>query len=154
MNGKYIREVLSSDELKHRLEPYLPQDFPTDQLDEILPLVLERLETLCDIEELTSFFYREITVDQADLLKKATPELVQEQLRRTTSALENLEEWSVEALEQALRLLQEQHDWKKSQYFMMVRVAVTGKKATPPLFETIHVLGKEKTLQRLTALQK
>lgn len=149
MNGKYIREEISLAELKKRLVPYLPSDFPHERLDAILPLVLERLVTLCDIEELTSFFYRDITVDENDLYKKATPELVTEQLKLTAQALEGITEWNVPAIETAVRSLQEAHEWKKSQYFMMVRVALTGKKATPPLFETMEVLGKEKTVSRL-----
>lgn len=149
MNGKYIREELSFDELKQRLQPYLPSDFPLDKLDAILPLVLERLVTLKDMEELTSFFYRDITVDENDLYKKTTPELVKDQLQLTAQALTAVTDWTVPNIEAAIRTLQEQQDWKKSQYFMMVRVALTGKKATPPLFETMEVLGKEKTIARL-----
>ena len=45
--------------------------------------------------------------------------------------------------------IQEKHDWHRGQFFMMIRLAVTGRKATPPLFETMDVLGKEKVLARL-----
>lgn len=149
LNGIYIRQ-LPSDTLKTKLEPFLPADFPREQLGEILPLVVERLTTLSDIEELTAFFYREISVEPEELLKKAEPSLVRTQLQETITTLAELPAWTDKDLETAIRLLQEQHSWKKGQYFMMLRVAVTGKKATPPLFETIRVLGRERTVTRLT----
>jgi glutamyl/glutaminyl-tRNA synthetase len=48
-----------------------------------------------------------------------------------------------------VRAVQEEKDWKKNQYFMMIRVAVTGRQATPPLFATMKVLGKDAVLERL-----
>lgn len=148
MNGKYIREHLTHDELVSRLQPFLPADFPHQQMDEILPLVRERLVTLQDMEEYTSFFYREVTTDTALLRAKSTPEQSAEQLKLTANALKELTVWSVTNIETALRGLQESHDWKKSQYFMLIRVAATGQKATPPLFETLQVLGQTETLSR------
>lgn len=149
MNGKYIREVLDRETIVKRLEPHIPSGFPREKLDAILPLVIERLSRLNEFEELTSFFYEPIQVDQPTLLKKGDPTLVAEQLLLTRKALENVSQWTTAALETALRALQEQHDWKKSQYFMMIRVAVTGRTATPPLFETMEVLGQKESLDRL-----
>ncbi|HYD35433.1 MAG TPA: glutamate--tRNA ligase [Vitreimonas sp.] len=148
MNGQYIRS-LSPEELKVRLEPYLPADFPQEKFDVILPLVFDRLVTLRDIEEFTTFFYRDIEIDQTLLLKKSIAEEVSSQLSATLEKMQTVSEWTHEALEAAIRELQAAHDWKKSQYFMMVRIAVTGRQATPPLFETMAVLGKEVVLARL-----
>lgn len=148
LNGVYIRQ-LEPAVLKEKIQRWLPEDFPRQRLDEILPLVVERLVKLSDIEELTAFFYREVEVDQELLLKKSNAEEVATQLRATLEATPT--EWSVETLETALRSLQEQHNWKKSQYFMMVRVAVTGRTATPPLFETMAVIGAESVKRRLEA---
>ncbi len=154
MNGVYIREKLSVEELKKRLEPFLPKDFPRDRFDVILPLVRERLVLLTDIESLTDFFYRDITVEKSVLQsKKATDEVVKQQLTETLTVIHAAKNWDATELETAIRALQEKHDWHKGQYFMMLRVAVTGKTATPPLFETIAALGKEVTLQRLQAAQ-
>lgn len=151
INGMYIRR-LASDELIKRLQPFLPPDFPHDQMPLILPLVMERLVVLKDFEELTSFFYRPIEVDQALLLQKADKPLVMAQLLETISALSALNSWTVEGIEQVVRDLQATKDWKKSQYFMMLRVAVTGKTATPPLFETMMVLTKDTVIDRLKKL--
>ena len=152
LNGVYIRN-LSYEQLKTRIEAFLPSDFPRDRLNAILPLVSERLVKLKDIEDLTEFFYRSITISTEELLKKSTTEEVHSQLLLVNQALGQLGEWNLESLETALRALQEQHEWKKSQFFMMIRVAVTGKTATPPLFETMTVLGRDTTLERLLTAQ-
>lgn len=149
MNGKYLREHLSREEVLERLQPWLPAECSSDLAAKLLPLVIDRLVTLADWETLTAFFYRDITLPAELLLKKATPEIVREQLTITHQALSELTTWDHMSIEAALRGLQEQHDWKKSQYFMLLRVVVTGQTATPPLFETIEVLDRERTLSRL-----
>lgn len=148
MNGIYIRN-LKPDELKSRLKPFLPADFPLGKFDLILPLIQERLETLAQIEELTEFFYREIKLDQTKLLKKADPETVSVELAKTQAALDAISDWSIDAIEKTVRQLQENNDWKRGQYFMMLRLAMTGRKVSPPLFETIHALGQTLTRERL-----
>lgn len=150
LNGVYIRALYEKDldELVKRLTPFLPANFPQEKLGVILPLVYERLERLTDMEELTSFFYQDIRQDKELLLKKADVELVQKQLTEVEEALTS-GEWSLAHLEESLRGIQERNNYQKSQFFMMVRVAVTGKKATPPLFETMEVMGKDLVLARL-----
>ncbi len=151
LNGMYIREM-DDTELTKRLTPFIPSDCPQALVPQILPLIKERLVTLKDFEELTTFFYRDINVDQAVLTKKSTTEEVATQLSATRSALEELDKevWTHENIEQKVRSLAETNGWKPGQYFMMLRIAVTGKTATPPLFETMQVLGREKCLSRLS----
>lgn len=152
LNGQYIRE-LSDTELTTRLTNFIPADCPKDMVSQILPLIKERLVTLKDFEELTSFFYREITVDQTLLTKKSTLEEVKSQLVPSRTVLEGIDDkdWTSENIEQKVRSLAEANSWKPGQYFMMLRIAITGKTATPPLFETMAVLGREKCLSRLSA---
>lgn len=149
MNGKYLREHLTQEEVLQRLESWLPSDCSLDVARKILPLVLERLVTLADWEAYTAFFYRDIAISPDLLLKKSDAETVKDQLEKTSNALEAAQDFATTTIESILRSLQETHDWKKSQYFMMIRVAVTGQTATPPLFETMEALGKEVTLGRL-----
>jgi glutamyl-tRNA synthetase len=150
LNGMYIRDM-DDTELTKRLAPFIPADCKQELVPQILPLIKERLVTLKDFEELTTFFYRDITVDQVALTKKSTMDEVRAQLAATKSSLESLDDksWSHENIEQKIRSLAETNGWKPGQYFMMLRVAVTGKTATPPLFETMDVLGREKCLLRL-----
>lgn len=148
MNGVYLRQ-LSLEELNERIQEFLPEDFPHEKLDLILPLVHERLETLNQIEDLTSFFYRPLDPEKKMLLKRGDVELVVKELELSTEALANISPWSIEQVEAELRALQEEYDWHRGQYFMMLRTAVTGRKVSPPLFETIHALGRELALKRL-----
>lgn len=150
MNGVYIRN-LSQAELTERLQPFLPSDFPRPRLTELLPLVVERMVTLKDIEELTAFFYRPITVSASLLTRKSSPAEVVHQLEATLAVLQPLKTWQSDELEAVIRQLQERTNYKKSQYFMMLRTTITGKEATPPLFATMSVLGRTLTLERLQA---
>jgi glutamyl-tRNA synthetase len=147
-NGVYIRKLPPSI-LKERLTKFLPADFPLNKLDEILPLVVERLVTLSDIGELTDFFYRSVSPDQQLLLKKADLQTVRQQLDQTREKLMTLRNWNKAEIEAVVRGLQLAENWSRGQYFMMLRLAVTGKKSTPPLFETMAVLGQTLTGQRL-----
>ncbi len=152
LNGMYIRE-LSDAELISRLATFIPADCPKEMVPAILPLIKERLVTLKDFEELTDFFYRNITVDQNLLTKKSTREEVRAQLTETINAVKTIEEkdWTHENIEEKGRSLAIEKEWKPSQYFMMLRVAMTGKSVTPPLFETMEVLGRDETLARLAS---
>jgi glutamyl-tRNA synthetase len=153
-NGMYIRQLPDS-ELITRLKPFIPADCPTDMVAKILTLIKERLVTLKDFEELTEFFYRDITVDQAMLTKKSNTDEVTVQLATTRTVLEGIDDknWSHEKIEEIVRSTAEKHGWKPGQYFMMLRVAVTGKTATPPLFETMQLIGREKVLTRLKTVR-
>lgn len=148
MNGMYIRQM-SVEQLAKEVTPFLPSDFPKQSLTEILPLIQERLLRLTEVEQLTHFFYRDISIDKNLLVKKSTAEEVKAQLTETLQKLESLNEWDLTSLEEAIRTLQDEHQWKKNQYFMMLRVVVTGETATPPLFETIQVIGKDKVIGRI-----
>lgn len=148
LNGVYIRK-LSPEQLQEKIMPFVPADFPKEKLSKVLPLIQERLVTLGDFEGLTKFFYAPINYEASLLLKKSDVNGVDEQLKQVISLLESLKTWSVEALETGIRDLQEKKDWHKGQFFMMLRIAATGEKATPPLFETMEVLGRDLLLSRL-----
>jgi glutamyl-tRNA synthetase len=72
-------------------------------------------------------------------------------LERVVAAMEGTTDWTHETLETVVRPLAEELGMKAGDLFGLVRVAVTGKTATPPLFETIEVLGRETTIGRLRA---
>lgn len=149
LNGNYIR-ALPLDELQKKLQPYLPDADP-DHLRRIIPLVQERLKRLDEAPALTDFFFRdELEYDTALLVaKKHTVEESKAALSRVLDRLSAIEEFGVESLESSLRSLVEELGWKTGHLFMAIRVAVTGSTATPPLFETMSVLGKERCLTRI-----
>jgi len=154
INGVYIRN-LSDQELTIRLKSYIPSDFPFEKYDLILPLIKERLVVLSDFEYLTSFFYRDFNLDdelKKLLIKKANCDLVKKQLALTYQTLEVATNFDIQTVEFIIRDLCQKNDYKKSQYLMMLRLAISGRSATPPLFETMLVLGQEKVLKRLKAV--
>ena len=157
-NGYYIRQMVKEkgfNELAKRLlvGGFASEQLPVAKMEQLLPLVYERMVTLADFGELTDFFWQEIEIDPKLLLKKADKELVSNQLLVTEAFLATIA-WDKDKIEKTIRKICEDKGYKKSQYFMMLRVAVTGKTATPPLFETMEVIGKQQVLARLRQAQK
>jgi len=149
LNGVYIRK-LNQEQLKEKIKIFIPEDFPADKIDKVLPLIHERLITLADFAQLTKFFYKPIDYSIDLLMKKADSiDLVKKELEETINLIKSLSTWSLLTLEEGIRNLQEKNNWHRGQYFMMLRIATTGEKATPPLFDTMEVLGKELLISRL-----
>jgi len=151
LNGKYLRR-LSPRELLERLRAQLLSE---DHLLEVLPLVQERIDTLEGFFEYASFFFvGEVSYDEAArkamVAKGRTPADVSKALRALLEEeLETILDWKHETLEAAIRRFAEKTGWAPNELFMAVRVATTGRAASPPLFETLAVLGKETCRQRL-----
>lgn len=149
INGTYIRRM-SQDQLAGRLAEYLP-DADRGYLRKITPLVQERLKKLDEIVDYSRFFFEDPRDYDTKLLvaKKHTPEESAEALAKVREKLGALEEFNAGSMEQVLRGLVEELGWKTGALFMIVRVGVTGSKATPPLFETMEVLGKDVCVRRI-----
>jgi glutamyl-tRNA synthetase len=151
LNGKYLRR-LTPPQLLERLRAHLLSE---DHLLEVLPLVQERIDTLEDFFEYASFFFTgEVVYDaaalQAMVPKGRTPAEAQRLLRALVEEeLDLLLDWRKETLEPAIRGFAERAGWPAAETMMAVRVAATGRAASPPLFETLAVLGKETCRRRL-----
>jgi glutamyl-tRNA synthetase len=158
MNGVYIRG-LSLEDFTQRALPFLDRDLPAEvkrplsveYVRQVMPLVQERARTLTEVAELSQFFFvDELDYDAGMLVGKG---MIQESavtaLEATLPKLEQLTAFDAESLEALLRPLAEELGLKTGQFFGMLRVAVTGQTATPPLFQTMAVLGKERCLKRI-----
>jgi glutamyl-tRNA synthetase len=157
MNGMYIREMGQQD-LADAVRPYLERDLgrPVDHetLARIVPLVQERIKALGEITAMADFFFADghLDYDTETLLGKkyaGQGHAASEALSRVISAVDEIEPWKHETLEAAIRPLTETLGVQARDLFGLIRVAVTGKAATPPLFETMEILGRQITLQRL-----
>ncbi len=159
MNGMYIRQM-PVEELADTLRPYL-EDALRKRIDRavlvrIVPIIRERIHLLPEIVEIADFFFIDepLKYEVDTLLGKkfaGRPAEAAAALERIVAAAEALDGWSHEALEAAIRPLADELGMKAGDLFGLARVAVTGKPATPPLFETMDILGREVTLQRLRA---
>jgi len=151
LNGRYIRD-LTPQELLERLRAGLLSD---DYLLDVIPLAHERIDTLQDFFSYADFFFTgNVEYDEAARSKLVASDRTAPQTAKAFRLLleENLDpilDWQPEVIEAAMREFCEGHDWTPKQLFMPVRVAVTGRAATPPLFETMAVLGKEVCRSRL-----
>ncbi len=148
LNGEYIR-ALDPAELTRRLHPFGGEG---GRIAEILPLIQERLKRLAEWPELTAFFFEAPVPGPLllELSRHSAPETTA-MLEEAVGALQAQADFSPAVVETLLRDTQGLRGWKTGDYFMTLRVAATGKKATPPLTETFAVLGKEETVRRLKA---
>jgi glutamyl-tRNA synthetase len=160
MNGVYIRS-LDLDDLAARVLPFLDRGLPESvkrPLDagyvrQIMPLVRERINTLAEASTYADFFFIDTPeYDTAQLVgKKMTGETTLEALKAAEERLSSLESFDHGSLEEVLRPLAVELGLKAGQLFEVLRNAATGRSATPPLFETMAVLGRERCLKRIRA---
>ncbi len=158
-NGVYIREM-PPEKLAEAIVPWLEQseEIPTSAkpidrayLLRIIPLERERLKRLSEAPPMLSFFFEEQpAVVPAQLVQKGTDAgTTRLALERALATAEAIDDWSAASLEPAYRALAEDLGLKTGQLFGAIRVAITGRTAAPPLFETMDVLGRERCLKRL-----
>jgi len=158
MNGVYIRN-LEPEEFVRRCLPFLEDDLPAeikrplsvDYVRQVMPLVQERVKYLSEIAGLTEYFFTEEIEYDAGLLigKKMTAELTINALEVAREKLAVLDPFNEETLETLLRPLAVELELKTGQLFGALRTAVTGRTATPPLFQTMVVLGIDVALRKL-----
>jgi glutamyl-tRNA synthetase len=158
MNGVYIRS-LSIDDFTQRALPFLEKGLPagvkrpldTDYVLKIMPLVQERTKRLTELPALTGFFFvEELDYDPSLLIaKNMGKENTLKVLEVSSQGIKQMAEFDEGALEALLRPLAGELGLKAGQLFSVLRTAVTGETATPPLFQTMVVLGKERCLKRI-----
>ncbi len=152
-NGLHIRS-LSIEDLAQRMKPFfIAQGLPADDatLVKIAPLVIERLTTLDDVVEIAGFFFREeVEPAAADLVAKGlTAQQSAEVARRIQSVLQSCASVAQGEVEPPMRALVEELGLSLGQVFGILRVAVTGQKVSPPLFELMEIIGRDKVMRRL-----
>jgi glutamyl-tRNA synthetase len=163
MNGVYIRQ-LPLEEFTRLTIPYMerpeadgglpdtisrPLDF--DYTARVLSLEQERLRTLGDAAYAVSFFYSDdLAYDTAMLIQKGMDaERTKAALLSTQNLLSGVEQWEHNAIETPMRELAVELGLKTGQLFGSIREAISGRAATPPLFQMMEVLGRERTMQRI-----
>jgi glutamyl-tRNA synthetase len=159
LNAEQIRG-LPVEDLSARLLPIVHDagfNIPPEKMLRITPLIRERIKLLREVLTAADFFFVDQLppYDPAELIpQKGDAAMALKVLKRAQEVLPTVE-FKHDPLDQSLRAAAQELGVKAGQMFQPVRVAVCGRKNAPPLFETLEVLGKEKTLQRVDqALQK
>jgi glutamyl-tRNA synthetase len=143
MNGVYLRG-LEPDEYAHDLIRWLRErgiDWPEERVRASAPLVQEKIEKFSEYPDLARFLFEAVDPDGADPVT----------CRAALEALEAVEPWEASRIEDALRALADRLGQKPRQAFQPIRIAVTGSKISPGLFESLELLGKDESLARLSA---
>ncbi len=156
LNADHIR-LLTADDFSARLRTYFDAHAYDTTLDdkqfaEAASLVQTRIVVLADAWELLKFLNDdEFALDEKAAAKELRAEAVQV-LDAALSALEGIDKWKTDKIEEALKVaLLENMAVKPRKAFGPIRVAATGASISPPLFESLELLGRDRSLQRLTA---
>ncbi len=152
-NGAHIR-LLPTEDLARRIKPFLTDaGFAVDDetLFKVTPLIRERLVTLDDAIPFAGFFFKQDVEPKPEELiaKGLDAKQSAEIVRSSYQILAALPDFSHQTTEPPMRAYVERAGLTANQVFGILRVAVTGQKVSPPLFESMEVIGREKTLARL-----
>ncbi|GAA3306940.1 glutamate--tRNA ligase [Glutamicibacter nicotianae] len=161
INGTHVR-MLEPQDFRDRLVPYLQAaglvgevltERENEILDQAAPLVQERIALLGEATDMLEFLFKaddEIAIEEKAL--KGMPANLVEVIDASIQGLEGLAEWNAETIQAALRTkLVDELELKPRQAFGPARVAISGKRVSPPLFESMEILGRESSLKRLRA---
>ena len=161
MNGVYIRQMCIGD-LADQILPFLEREYsgellPIDReyLLRITPLVQERLKTLADAPDMLSYFFEDELQYEAESVVQRGMDVpgTLAALRRASDDLSGVSksDFHHEDLEALLRATGQELELSGRQFFGALRTAITGRTATPPLFEMMEVMGRDRVVKRLNA---
>jgi glutamyl-tRNA synthetase len=143
MNGMYLR-ALEPDEYAHDLYRWLEEqgiDWPRETVFATAPLVQEKIEKFSQYPDFVRFFFEPVSPDGADPAVCAA----------ARNRLATVEPWAAPTIEESLRGLADELGLKPRDAFQPIRLAVTGSKVSPGLFESLELLGRDESLARLAS---
>ncbi|MBP9691167.1 glutamate--tRNA ligase, partial [Candidatus Woesebacteria bacterium] len=143
MNGQYIMRT-ENEKLNTKILNFIP-DKKLDEgiVEKSIPLVKERMKTLKDYWSIAAFLFERPTEFEQDF--SDSKELIQ----KVAETLTSLSEWKAEQIGEAMQDLATAENVPFGKFFMMLRILISGKKVTPPLNDSMEILGKEECVARL-----
>lgn len=148
LNGEYIR-AMSPKELVGRITDGFTK-YTKEQVEKVLPLVQERMKKLSEFDDLIGYFFEQKIKLSAELIvQKGKKSAETAEVLTTVAGVLDKSHWDKTSIEETIKEVQQTLGWSNSDLFMSIRVAVSGSKATPPLFDTLEFIGKERTISRL-----
>lgn len=143
LNGHYLR-LKSDGQLFDLVRPLFSPSVSDEKIKNVIPLAKERITKINDIVSLTSFIFDRPIYDEAIEINK---QFISEALVALESS-----DWTKESIESNLLSVTEKNSFHRGDFFMNLRLAVSGQKVTPPLTESMLIIGKEEVLARLKSL--
>lgn len=144
LNGEYIRTMEFAD-LQNTLQEYYGDTYPEYILEKTVPIIQERIKTLKEYDTYCRFFIEKPSEFEKDLTEdRGLLQKVHELLKTIPES-----EWTAEHIGEKLQKCATDEGVSFSKFFMTIRIALSGKKVTPPLNESLEILGKEEVLSRI-----
>jgi glutamyl-tRNA synthetase len=148
LNGVYLR-ALSDKEFLRVAEPFLPAGVSADDLHWVLTAVQERTKRLAELPEQLDWLAGEVAAPTSELTSQLDQAAAADVLDAVAATLDTVAPFEPDPIEEALNRLCAERGINRRRMFMTVRVAVTGKRISPPLDETIAALGRARAVNRL-----
>jgi glutamyl/glutaminyl-tRNA synthetase len=145
MNGEYVRQAQNL-KLKTQIYEFYKRRLPEKTIDKTIPLIKERIKKFSDYLPLCEFFFKQPLTYESDLSDK------KELLKSIRGELEKISDWKADIIGESMQNLTKKLGIKNSEFFMILRVAITSKKISPPLNESMEILGREECLKRINEL--
>ena len=154
-NAKLIRKF-STQQLIQEIKPFLKHKFKPKDLFKIIQQVQGRMVKLIDVNFLTEYFVKLPKLDTKAILKESKTDASQTKkwLNQVEKTIQALDSWTEPKIKESLEELQAKSGFKPRPAFMTIRLAITGRAATPPLFDVLEILGKKEVITRLKHAQK
>ena len=143
-NGQWIRRT-GEDDLASLIKKHNPA-YSLDQIQKLIPLTRDRIKTLKDFDDMVSFFITPLSPLKAKVSKETTEKLARK--------LENITLWNNQTIKQTIEETAEEQKIDRIDTIASVRNIVCGREVTPPLYESLEILGRSETIKRLNEYLK
>ncbi len=140
-NGQYIRQLTDS-ELSKLIFDFYKGKYDMERVEKLTPLVKDRIKKISDFETLAGYVFEE-----KESMK--ITENYSEHILAALNAIENIEDWTKENIDRDLLSVVTNNNFKTGKFFQDLRGAIAGSSVTPPLNDTLLIIGKDETLRRL-----
>lgn len=165
LNGQWVRRIFTeqgAEALYARTTNFWPEianDFSDEYKIKVLSIIYDRLKTLSDLREMTTYFFTDPRIDLDILinnkfLKKLSESELENLLKQSISKLTSIKDWNADTLQEALNELLIKTRKKPAELFSLIRIAISFAPFSPALNLTMEVLGREITLARLNAVAR
>ncbi|MEK7521816.1 MAG: glutamate--tRNA ligase [Patescibacteria group bacterium] len=149
LNGVYIRQ-LDNNKMAKLLNSYIAQETTIEFLESVVPLIKERINKLSEAESLLTFFWTRPVTERGTFESESAGNHIAEAL----IVLRRIPEWNLDEVNTSLSKAIKENGFKTGDFYMTLRLAISGVKITPPINESMIILGKDEVLFRLEEAQK